>query len=43
MLHWAELIESFKYMGYGMAGIFGIIGILILSVRLLIWLFPAEK
>lgn len=40
MLDFAAFVDSLKYMGYGMAGIFVIIGLMALMVALLRRLFP---
>ena len=42
-MDFAAFIVSLQYMGYGMAGIFVIIGLMSLLVMLLRKLFPVKK
>lgn len=42
-MDFAAFIDSLQYMGYGMAGIFVIIGLMSLLVMLLRKLFPVKK
>ena len=42
-MDFAAFIDSLQYMGYGMAGIFVIIGLMSLLVMVLRKLFPVKK
>ena len=43
MLDFAAFVDSLQYMGYGLAGIFVIIGLMSLMVSLLRKVFPVKK
>jgi hypothetical protein len=43
MLDFAAFVDSLQYMGYGLAGIFVIIGLMSLMVALLRKVFPVKK
>lgn len=42
-IDFTAFLDSLKYMGFGLAGIFGIIAILIILVNVLIRVFPDKS